>query len=259
MNHYPLDPIQRYLNRRKKELAQICLYTHSSSYKEYPRAKQICLSKTPLPECDVMRALDGRESVREFGSPLSLEKLGSILFWSAGEIDARNDKVRRRHPSGGAKYPLEIYVVATNISGLAYGVYHYNIRLHVLEHIPTIVLTDVQSRLGLEGNKIINPGAIIVISFIKQRSLEKYGNFATKLGLLEAGHLGQNLYLTTTTLDLGLCALGLSEKIAELNSALKLDGINESIVYACALGEKILDINPHITQGSVPESTSRKV
>ena len=38
-------------------------------------------------------------------------------------------------PSAGALYPIETYIAAHNIENVESGVYHYNIREHLLEEI----------------------------------------------------------------------------------------------------------------------------
>ena len=50
--------------------------------------------------------------------------------------------------------------------------------------------------------------AVIYLTMIFQRMRFKYGERSYRYGLVEAGHLGQNLYLAATSLGLGVCAVG---------------------------------------------------
>jgi SagB-type dehydrogenase family enzyme len=64
----------------------------------------------------------------------------------------------------------------------------------------------------------------------------KYGNFAFKLGLIEAGHLAQNLYLMSAEQNLKCCALGgFNEKI--IHKLLDIDGATEIAFYAFVAGK----------------------
>ena len=42
---------------------------------------------------------------------------------------------RRAYPSGGARFPLEIYVFLFKCKDLVSGIYHYNVLDHSLEKI----------------------------------------------------------------------------------------------------------------------------
>src|SRR3712207_959877 len=77
--------------------------------------------------------------------PVPLERLGDLLYFTygivrapsapAGKARAEADLLRRVAPSGGALYPLELYMVAVNVEGLAPGVYHYNAYDYHLEQL----------------------------------------------------------------------------------------------------------------------------
>ena len=54
--------------------------------------------------------------------------------------------------------------------------------------------------------------------------------------LLEAGHLGQNVYLAGTSMKLGVCAVGAFLDDG-LNNLLGVDGQNEAAIYLLAVGK----------------------
>jgi len=71
-----------------------------------------------------------RKSTRRFRrSSVCLRNLGTLLNHGYGF--ATDD--RRSVPSGGAVYPLELYVIALNVTGLPTGTYHYLPHEHALE------------------------------------------------------------------------------------------------------------------------------
>lgn len=63
----------------------------------------------------------------------------------------------------------------------------------------------------------------------------RYGIYAHRPALIDAGHIGQNLYLGCTALGLGCCGLAAfsHEKCCTL---FDLDGENEFAVYAATVG-----------------------
>ena len=71
---------------------------------------------------------------------------------------------------------------------------------------------------------------------IFQRLRWKYRERTYRYALLEAGHVGQNLYLTATALGLGACAVG-AFLDDELNGLLGLDGEQEAALYIIAVGK----------------------
>jgi hypothetical protein len=71
-----------------------------------------------------------RRSIRNYkNEPLSLSDVSQIL-WAAQGIT--NKRGFRTAPSAGALYPLEVYIVAGNVNGLANGIYRYKPEGHKL-------------------------------------------------------------------------------------------------------------------------------
>lgn len=208
-------------------------------FKEYPRFEQIKLPtkfKDPAPKFSTV--LLNRRSSREFkiGS-INLVMLSKLLFFSAGvnHLEEGIKFSKRTYPSAGARYPLELYLVLFRpIGRLEQGIYHYNVKRHSLE---LIGLGDYKNELM----KICGQGwikealLIILISAVFDRTQTKYGERGYRYVLLDAGHLAQNIYLTSTALRLGCCAIG-GFIDDQANSLLDLDGIKESVIYLAAIG-----------------------
>ncbi len=78
-------------------------------------------------------ALRKRRSRREYApGPLSLAELSQLLWAAQGETTPEGF---RTAPSGGALYPLEVYVLAGNVTNLASGIYRYAPYSHTLRQV----------------------------------------------------------------------------------------------------------------------------
>jgi SagB-type dehydrogenase family enzyme len=69
------------------------------------------------------------------------------------------------------------------------------------------------------------------------RSRFKYGLRGYRFALLEAGHLGQNLLLAATALELASLPVG-GVYDRRVDEFLSIDGVNESVVYAFSFGTR---------------------
>lgn len=78
----------------------------------------------------IEKALLERRSIRNYkNEPLMLSEISQLLWAAQGITDPRGF---RTTPSAGALYPLEIYVVAGNVSDLSTGVWKYKPQGHEL-------------------------------------------------------------------------------------------------------------------------------
>ena len=147
-----------------------------------------------------------RRSVRQYtGEALTLEEVSQLL-WAAQGITASWGG--RTAPSAGALYPLEVYLVAGNVKGLAPGVYKYKPDRHELIWVKG---KDVRVELAQAAlsQAPVRDGAIdIVISAVYERTTRKYGDRGIRYVHMEAGHAAQNIYLQATALGLGTVTIG---------------------------------------------------
>ena len=172
----------------------------------------------PLKESDfsVEEALSSRRSIRHYsGRALTLAEISQIL-WAAQGITGIGGL--RTAPSAGALYPLEIYLVAGDVSGLSPGVYHYIPTDHSLElHIHGDIRRELCSS-ALDQQAVRDAPAVIVIAAQPSRTTQKYGERGTRYVWLEAGHASQNICLQAVSLGLGTVPIGAfsDEKIIKL-------------------------------------------
>jgi SagB-type dehydrogenase family enzyme len=203
--------------------------------KSYPWAPLI-----PLPRnsgkngLTLEETISRRRSATEFnGEHISIEQLSFILRFSAGITE--EGRALRAHPSGGALYPLELYVAALAVDDLECGLYHYGVYEHALAKIGSGKLREQLAEIFSAEHLIEASSVALIISGIFYRTAIKYGERGYRLMLLEAGHLGQNILLSATSQGVAAVPLGgfLDD---DVNSMLGLDGIEETVIYPILLG-----------------------
>lgn len=206
-------------------------------YKTYPEA-----DRTPLSDprgfrgLTVEEALEARRSVRDYAAgSLSMAALSRLLHAAQGITEQR--LAFRAAPSAGALYPIEIYPVVHSVSGLASGVYHYAVQAHALECLQQGDFRGQVTRAGLYQRFLGQAGVCFLLSALFQRSRWKYRERAYRYVMLEAGHIGQNLYLAATSMGLGACAVGAFYD-NQYNELLGLNSEEEAVIYVISVGER---------------------
>ncbi|MCS7221365.1 MAG: SagB family peptide dehydrogenase [Anaerolineae bacterium] len=207
-------------------------------YKEYTWAERIPL---PLPNdfrgLSTEEAIQRRRSVRDYsGQPMTLMELSRLLYYTSGINAERWGYKLRAAPSAGALYPIEIYPVVHRVEGLQPGLYHYAVRDHALELLRAADLRGEITRHGLMQEFLGQANLVLVFTAIFQRLRWKYQERTYRYALLEAGHLGQNVYLAATSVGMGACAVG-AFLDDDLNAMLGIDGQHEAAIYMLAVGK----------------------
>lgn len=165
---------------------------------------------------------------------INLEKISHILKCGYGEIKYEDGNVHRTSPSGGARYPLEIYIFLFNdAENVKSGIYHYDIKKHELEPVKYKNFKKEDIKLLNSYEFIQESNGIICITSIFDRSVRKYGDIGYKLILLEAGHVGQNICLAGAEKDIMFCSLGRSND-SLLEKEIGVNSFQESVVYTIA-------------------------
>jgi SagB-type dehydrogenase family enzyme len=158
-------------------------------------------------ETSVEKALQQRRSVRSYKEdPLSVSDISQIL-WAAQGITEKTYGLRTA-PSAGALYPLELYLVVTNVDRLMPGVYKYIPQDHTIKKIIDGDKRIDVSNAALKQDAIENSSAIVIIAAIYERTEVKYGNRSERYVHIEVGHVGQNIYLQSVSLGIGTVMIG---------------------------------------------------
>ncbi|OGO07027.1 MAG: nitroreductase [Chloroflexi bacterium RBG_13_57_8] len=165
----------------------------------------------PIPRLDsdfsLEKAILQRRSVRSFGKgALTLAELSQVLWAAQGVTDPSSGK--RSAPSAGALYPLELYIVAGNVSELPPAVYKYKPASHSLVRVKDGDFRQSLSRAAMGQSSVLQGAIDIVITAVYGRVTAKYGEWGTKFAHLEAGHAAQNVCLQVVALGLGTVTVG---------------------------------------------------
>lgn len=209
------------------------------AFKTYRRFPQIALPSPRSIDASFQHLLEKRESRRDFDqhTAIPLTVLSDILYTGQGVHTGRIIEHHRArfYPSGGALYPLETYVAAFRVEDLETGLYHFSPETHALERLihakaPEAILSACSDVVPGE-----RPAAIIITTALWNRAYPKYGEFAYRMALIEAGHMTQNMALAATALSLKLCpTAGFRTKI--ISDALALSDDAEDVLYLSFLG-----------------------
>lgn len=206
-------------------LLGVALGLYFFRFREAPVFPVLADGITSLPEprlhggISVEEVIKRRRSIRSYAdSPLTLAEVGQLLWAAQGITDPKSGF--RAAPSAGATYPLEVHLVVGEgtVAGLAAGVYRYLPEGHRLERR---LAGDLRARLAAAalGQPWVEAAPItIVITAIYQRTTARYGERGVRYVHLEAGHVGQNIYLQAVALELGTVAVGAfrDAEVAEL-------------------------------------------
>lgn len=210
--------------------------------KKYPKASRIQLPRKKLPDGEFTRVLLSRRTHRDFtGEAIPLEQVAQLLHATWGvqdKIDAPpfGRLFHKTSPSGGARHPGEVYLLALCVEGLKQGLYHYNGLEHWLEWVGSVAARKKAVEYSAGHEFLKNASAVFLMTAVFPRSQWKY-RFprAYRVVLLDQGHLCQTFCLVATWLGLApFCTAALQESLIEKD--LGLDGIEEAPLYLAAVG-----------------------
>jgi SagB-type dehydrogenase family enzyme len=204
----------------------------------------------PIPEPDTVprdaadlgdclrRRRSARDGFSRAAAPVSTA-LGFLAhaYRVSGEYRTKYGPVPlRTAPSAGALYPIEVYLVAAHVDGLAEGVYRYSVNEQVLaqHHIGSRAPELLREACGGQSHVDSAAGAILLSANFTQ-SVAKYGNRGYRYCLLEAGHIAQNFCLAAIPFGLAvLCRGAFYDQLA--NALVGVDGESRSVVYVLLFG-----------------------
>jgi SagB-type dehydrogenase family enzyme len=169
----------------------------------------------------VEKALAMRRSIRNFPNDSLLLSDISQILWAAQGITRKKENPAsqgnakyewqgglRTAPSAGALYPMELYVVASFINGLAQGVYKYIPKNHSLQRIFAGDKKTAIYDAALKQKAIQEAAALIVMAAVYERTSVKYGERAERYVHMEVGFIGENICLQGVALGIGTVMIG---------------------------------------------------
>jgi SagB-type dehydrogenase family enzyme len=191
-------------------------------------------------ETSLERAITTRVSDRRFAAaPLAAEQLATLLYLANAVRPPDDERTpcppRRNVPSSGNLGSIEIYPIIHRVETVEPGIYHFDTVRHDLALLRpgrfSAWLTECvfyQVEFGEAAAALVLAGAIGRLSV-------KYGARGYRLGLLDAGHVSQNIYLTATAMGLKACATAGFIDDA-LDAALGLNGLDVATLLVCLVG-----------------------
>lgn len=182
-------------------------------------------------------ALEKRRSIRRFKREgLNLEEVSTLLYYSVGIKGSSWGIPLRMFPSAGALQPIETYLQVNNVEGVPPGIYHYEPDEHILVLIKQGDFRKEMYLYSLQQDHVRDAPINIVLTLILDRTQSKYGYRAYRYALLDTGHVGMNIYLISTAMGLGTCAVG-AYYDRNIDKLFELDGITEASIIIYPVGK----------------------
>ena len=181
------------------------------------------LPSVPLPAAwSVPNGAPRRVSTRRFATgPVPLDTLAALLEALRETLLA--DGARRRYPSAGSSYAVQVYVLVAGpgCSGLDAGLWHYAPDTHRLVRLGECPEPPVS--LHIPANRPMGEAAAFTLLLFGDLAAIRplYGAHASDLLRVEAGGVAQLLAERAADVGLGLCAVGWMDT-APLAAALRL-------------------------------------
>ncbi|EEG76973.1 SagB/ThcOx family dehydrogenase [Dethiobacter alkaliphilus] len=207
-------------------------------YKEYPADHPRITLPEPMREGGkpLFTLCSKRRSVRRYQQEeVTLASLGQILWAAQGVTLNTGRHLFRTVPSAGALYPLETYVLANKVDGLAKGIYHYEVPGHRLTEVTSGDFGPALTHAALGQKMVQQASCTLIWSMIAARAKRKYSQRAYRYIYMDAGHSAQNVALAAVSLGLGSCQIAAFFD-QEVNDLLGLDGQDETAIYLTAVG-----------------------
>ena len=182
-------------------------------YKAYARMPTVALPPPDaLREITLKDALVARKSGRnpKRKSKLTQSTLSTILQYAMGlnppYDDTSTGDASRFYPSAGGRYPIEAYLLLQNNDIVVSSIYHYYVRYNSLEKLFPLN-KDSLKKAFLDDFIRMYPCLLVLTGFMPRTTI-KYKNRGFNYALIEAGHIGQNVYLLSAALGIQCCSIG---------------------------------------------------
>ena len=190
---------------------------------------------------DLSKLIRERESVRKYSEEkMSLKEL-SYLLWSTQAIRQNINAAtsKRFVPSAGSRHALETYLAVMNVEGVENGMYRYLPKEHKLLflYLPEDFKDAINA--SVKGQIFCTKANVVFYwSAVPYRMEWRYAVASTKLILIDAGHVCQNLYLSAGAINSGICAIAAYDQDAA-NKICQLDGEEELVIYIAPVGKRL--------------------
>jgi SagB-type dehydrogenase family enzyme len=192
-----------------------------------------------------------RRSRRTYsGRSLRLEELSTILSHTAGITgrirleDAAATVALGDDPhmdlravaSGGALYPIDLFIVSLNIDTLPRSVYRYLPKHPALKPVgPGGPLPEIGTLAQFSDIEAEHAACLVAYVYNFFENSRKYGEAGLGFALIEAGGLAAHIHLLCTALGLGSCDVGGFAK-RRFEPLLDADGVSRHMIHLTVIG-----------------------
>ena len=250
-----MDQFQQYRDFLKDSLRKIIDFRNSAQHRGLPMPPMEepvdnDLPRISLPDreawervinkTDLADAIGNRRSRRKFsGDYLKIEELAFLLWATQGQRKpAEQTPHFRTVPSAGARHSFETYLFIHRVEMVAPGLYRY---LPLSNELVLTYSTDNQHKARLSqavlGQQFVAGSAVVFVwTTVPYRMEWRYLQAAHRVILLDAGHVGQNLYLACEAIKAGTCAIAAYDQDA-MDQLLQVDGEDQFTVYLAPVGK----------------------
>ena len=179
--------------------------------------------------------------VGQSDQPFDLNTLSNLLYFSAGVIRKATLKGvgevhYRAAASAGALYPIETYVVCSDMPGLEAGVYHFSPDSFSLHQIRTGDFSGTLSEAAGNDETVGNSSATLVFSSVFWRSSWKYRSRGFRYCFWDNGTMVANLMAAASATGLpSKLLLGFVDSVVD--QLIGVDGDHEASICLVSLGQ----------------------
>jgi SagB-type dehydrogenase family enzyme len=180
----------------------------------------------------VEEALNSRRTHRSFqGRALSLTQFAQMLWAAYGVTAVSGGRQLKTAPSAGGMYPIDIYAVVGDggVESVAPGVYHYLPESHAVRSVSSGDVRKEVANACLRQLWMAEAPLFLVITGEYARSNAKYGPRGVVYTHIEAGHVGQNVFLQAEALGLKAAIVGAFQK-EDVVKALRIPAAHEPLL-----------------------------
>lgn len=179
--------------------------------------------------------IESRRSAESYsGKYTDFAILSTILQKSYGVIE-RDEGLRRPVPSGGALYPLDLYIIVNKVNDLEKGIYHFDPYRNGIVNIGSFNSKKF-GEIFLQEEAVKDFSFTIVVSANFWRSRFKYGPRSYRFTFLEAGHVVQNMILIANSLNISTRPYGgfIDNELTDMIGI--QNGIDDAPIYSLVAG-----------------------
>jgi SagB-type dehydrogenase family enzyme len=209
--------------------------------KSYPEASRVALPRPEALDASLIDTVLHRRSRRDYTDrPIAPGQLSNLLAYACGAtgfVPAYGYKKLplRTFPSHGGLQSTEVYLSIHAVGEVPSGIYHYHVVDHALELITAGDHSQTLCALAFNERYFQSAAMILLITGCYERLKWKYGERSYRFICIDAGFVGENIYLVAEALGLGVCAVSgfAQDGVEELFG---IDGQNEMAMFLMTLG-----------------------